>query len=119
MTQKGRGPRPKHIPQRTCIACRQVAGKRTLVRLVRTAAGVVIDPTGKMAGRGAYLHPYQECWQAGLRTQRIEQALRTRLTAAERTALTAYMAGLPPTRAEDEATMTEKPAELSPAVKPE
>lgn len=119
MAHKGRGPRPKHIPQRTCIACRQVAGKRTLVRLVRNADGVVIDPTGKMAGRGAYLHPYQECWQAGLRTQRIEQALRTRLTEAERAALTAYMADLPPTRAEDEAAMTEMPVEPTPAVKPE
>lgn len=119
MAQKVRGPRPKHVPQRTCIACRQVAGKRSLVRLVRTADGVVIDPTGKKAGRGAYLHPYQECWQAGLRTHRIEQALRTRLTEPERATLAAYMVELPPTRAEDEAGMTETPMELSPATKPD
>ena len=58
MTKQSRGPRPKHVPQRTCIACRKVAGKRGLVRLVRTAEGnVEVDPSGKQAGRGAYLHP--------------------------------------------------------------
>ena len=28
-------------PQRTCIACREVAGKRSLVRLVRSPEGAV------------------------------------------------------------------------------
>jgi predicted RNA-binding protein YlxR (DUF448 family) len=95
MAQKGRGPKPKHVPQRTCIACRKVAGKRALLRLVRTDEGVVVDATGKLPGRGAYLHPYQNCWQAVLRGGRIEQALRTRLSDENRQALLAYMATLP------------------------
>jgi predicted RNA-binding protein YlxR (DUF448 family) len=95
MAQKARGPKPKHVPQRTCIACRRVGGKRSLLRLVRTEAGVEIDPTGKKAGRGAYLHPYQVCWRAVLRGGRIEQALRTQLSPEDRQALVAYMATLP------------------------
>ena len=91
-----RGPRPKHVPQRTCIACRQVGGKRGLVRLVRTSEGTVeVDPTGKKAGRGAYLHPLRSCWEIGLKGSRIEQALRVKLTPADRLALQAYAQSLP------------------------
>jgi len=100
MAKKGQAPKPKHVPQRTCIACRQVAGKRALLRLVRTGKGVEVDTTGKLPGRGAYLHPYQNCWQAVLRGGRIEQALRTRLNDEERQALLAYMATLPKSEAE-------------------
>ena len=54
---------PKHIPQRTCIACRTVRGKRELVRIVHTEANrVEADATGKKAGRGAYLCRQRECW---------------------------------------------------------
>ena len=96
MAKTPRGPRPKHVPQRTCIACRQVAGKRGLVRLVRGADGVVtIDATGKQAGRGAYLHPVRSCWESGLKGNRIEQALRTKLSSANRQALQQYAQSLP------------------------
>ncbi len=94
MKQK-QAPRAKHVPQRTCIACRRVAGKRGLVRLVRSAEGVLVDPTGKQAGRGAYLHPNQECWQRALKGGRIEQSLRTTLSGENRAALLEYMRSLP------------------------
>jgi predicted RNA-binding protein YlxR (DUF448 family) len=59
----------KHIPQRTCIACRAVRGKRELVRIVRTAENrVEPDATGKKAGRGAYLCRARECWEHALDT---------------------------------------------------
>jgi uncharacterized protein len=101
MAQKARGPKPKHVPQRTCIACRQVAGKRSLLRIVRTETGVEVDTTGKKAGRGAYLHPYQVCWQAALRGSRLDQALRIRLSAEDRRALEDFMQTLPMTEADD------------------
>jgi len=101
MAKKGQGLKPKHVPQRTCIACRQVAGKRALLRLVRTEKGVEVDPTGKLPGRGAYLHPYQNCWQVLLRGGRLEQALRTKLGEENRQALLAYMATLPISEAAD------------------
>lgn len=83
------------MPQRTCIACRQVGGKRALIRVVRTADGVRVDTTGKAAGRGAYLHPTQRCWDAALKGNRLASALRTQLSAEDRAALLEFMASLP------------------------
>ncbi len=89
-----RGPRPRRVPRRTCIACRQIQDKITLIRIVRTATGVVIDRRGKLSGRGAYLHACAECWERGLasRGQRslLEQALKTRLSAEEKQCLEEY-----------------------------
>ncbi|MBM3129056.1 MAG: YlxR family protein [Chloroflexi bacterium] len=67
----------KHIPQRTCIACRAVRGKKELARVVRTPEQrVVADPTGKHAGRGAYLCRTRECWETALSARgRLENAL--------------------------------------------
>lgn len=68
----------KHIPQRTCIACRTVRAKRELVRIVRTPAEqrVVTDPTGKRAGRGAYVCRSRECWDTLLSApKQLERAL--------------------------------------------
>ncbi len=83
----------KHIPQRTCVGCRTVMAKRKLVRIVRTADGVLIDPTGKRAGRGAYLHDRPACWQVGLQGG-LARALKVELTAADRDRLAAFAATL-------------------------
>lgn len=69
----------KHVPQRTCIGCREVLPKRSLIRIVRTPNGIQIDPTGKIAGRGAYLHNKHSCWEEGLKGS-IAHALRTDLS---------------------------------------
>jgi len=75
--KKQKGARQKHVPQRTCIACRRSDAKRTLIRLVRDAAGrVSIDPTGKRNGRGAYLCNDPACWDQALRRRALERALR-------------------------------------------
>jgi predicted RNA-binding protein YlxR (DUF448 family) len=102
MARQPQSLKPKHIPQRTCIACRQVAGKRALIRLVRTANGVEIDPTGKKAGRGAYLHPNQECWRAMLNGNRLGQALRASIPSENRQQLLAFLATLPASMEEAE-----------------
>lgn len=86
--------RQKHVPLRTCVGCRQVLPKRTLIRIVRSPQGVVIDPTSKMAGRGAYLHDKKACWQQGLKGA-LANALRTELSAEDKERLIAYMATLP------------------------
>lgn len=71
----------KHIPQRTCVACRSVRPKRELTRLVRTPEGeVVVDETGKQSGRGAYLCPTADCWETALAKGALDRALRTKLT---------------------------------------
>ena len=72
-----KGPRPKHVPQRTCVACRETDAKRQLIRLVRTPDGTVeVDPTGKRNGRGAYLCARVRCWQRGVNERILGRALR-------------------------------------------
>lgn len=81
----------RHIPERTCVACRSLRPKREMVRVVRTAAGaVVVDPTGKASGRGAYLCRLPDCWQTALRRKILDRALKTELGDAERAALETY-----------------------------
>lgn len=45
----------RKIPMRTCVVTREKLPKRELIRVVRTVDGVIVDPTGKVNGRGAYL----------------------------------------------------------------
>jgi uncharacterized protein len=85
---------PKHIPQRTCVGCRTVLAKRSLIRVVHQAKGVLVDPTGKLAGRGAYLHNRRSCWEKGLKGP-LAHALKTELTAGETQSLRQFMLTLP------------------------
>jgi predicted RNA-binding protein YlxR (DUF448 family) len=82
------------VPQRTCVGCREVLPKRSLIRIVRTPEAVLVDPTGKMAGRGAYLHDRRLCWENGLQGA-LAHALKTELTERDRQNLLDFMASLP------------------------
>ena len=84
----------KHVPQRTCVGCHTVLSKRTLTRLVRTPEGVLVDPTGKLNGRGAYLHNHRSCWERGL-TGALQHALKVELTTDDKQRLEAFMDSLP------------------------
>ncbi len=84
----------KHIPQRTCVGCREVLAKRTLLRIVRTTQGVQLDPSGKMDGRGAYLHNKRSCWERALKGS-LAHALKTELGEQDRKILNEYLSGLP------------------------
>ena len=84
-------PRPRHIPQRTCVSCGSTTAKRELIRLVRAPSGVVEpDPTGKRPGRGAYLCGNPECWNRAVRKGRLENALRATISSDAREALLQY-----------------------------
>ena len=82
--------RPKHIPQRTCVGCRTILPKRSLIRLVRQPEQVIIDLTGKMPGRGAYLHNARSCWEKGLKGS-LAHALKADFTPADTDRLRQYM----------------------------
>jgi len=89
------GSKNKHLPQRTCIACRQIKEKKALIRLVRAENGFVeVDISGKKPGRGAYLCPEKVCWESMLKKNRLEYALRTKLSADNRQILTEYIHNL-------------------------
>ena len=68
--------------------------KRSLIRLVRQAEGVQIDPTGKLAGRGAYLHNRRSCWETGLKGP-LAHALKITLTTENTENLRQFMQTLP------------------------
>lgn len=61
---------------------------------MRRPDGVFVDPSGKMNGRGAYLHDHKTCWERGLKGA-LANALRVPLTAEDRHRLEEYMSGLP------------------------
>ncbi|MBN2499841.1 MAG: YlxR family protein [Anaerolineales bacterium] len=69
-----------------------------MIRVARTPDGVQVDPSGKLPGRGAYLHDLRSCWQQGLKGA-LAHALKTEITAEERELLAAYMQSLPDTNA--------------------
>jgi uncharacterized protein len=64
-----------------------------MTRIVRTPDGIQIDPSGKAAGRGAYLHNNRSCWEKALKGS-ISRALKTDLTEKDREELSSFMAGL-------------------------
>ncbi len=74
----------KHVPERMCVVCRDKAGKRTLTRIVRSDAGVQVDPSGKLNGRGAYLCDREVCWETAVKTDVLSKALRMPLTEEDR-----------------------------------
>ena len=99
--------RVKHVPQRTCVGCRTVLTKRELIRLVRTPDGVRIDPTGKIAGRGVYLHAKRSCWERGL-PEAVARALKIDLTDQDLERLRAFQASLPEEQEEEKLPQGER-----------
>jgi hypothetical protein len=68
--------RPPHAPQRTCVACRQAAAKGELLRIVRTPQGaIVVDSSGKAAGRGAYVCRNERCPEQAVKQKKLTRAL--------------------------------------------
>ena len=93
--KRGQIHRPKHVPQRTCVACRDKNAKRTLTRIVRTPDGKIeIDPSGKRNGRGAYLCTQESCWQRALKTPVLARALKTEIDVTARATLQTHMDSL-------------------------
>ena len=71
-----------------------VQPKRALIRLVRQPEGVKVDPTGKLPGRGAYLHNVRSCWEKGLNGP-LAHALKVGLTSEDLDRLRQFMLSLP------------------------
>ena len=66
----------KKIPMRTCVITKEKCEKRDLLRIVRTPDGsVIIDPTGKANGRGAYLKKDIEVIKKAEKSKKLERVL--------------------------------------------
>jgi len=71
-----------------CVACREMRAKKDLMRIVRTAGdGLVLDRTGKLSGRGAYLCRDAACVQKAIKTRALERALEAPMNDALKEAL--------------------------------
>jgi predicted RNA-binding protein YlxR (DUF448 family) len=65
-----------------------------MVRVVKSLQGVVVDPTSKLAGRGAYLHNQRACWEQALKGA-LAHALRSELTTEDYERLSEFAKMLP------------------------
>ena len=71
----------KKIPQRMCLGCQERKKTKELIRIVRTPEGeIVIDPTGKKNGRGAYICPDLNCLEATIKSKRLEKSLEVEIS---------------------------------------
>jgi len=84
--------KPKKIPMRMCVGCREMKEKRELIRIVRTPEGdAVLDHTGKKSGRGAYVCRSADCLKRAVKQKQLERQLEITLTPEITEALTAEM----------------------------
>jgi predicted RNA-binding protein YlxR (DUF448 family) len=94
--------RPKHIPIRSCVVCRQTSEKRSLLRVVRlpekAGGGVVADTTGKLSGRGAYVCANVQCIGLAAKQKRFERALAVNSGIVEESLFERLLALIPPRR---------------------
>lgn len=92
--------KPKKIPMRMCVGCREMKPKRELIRVVRGPEGEVsLDATGKKPGRGAYVCRDAACLGRAIKQKQLERQLEVQLTeevAASLAATLAQLKELPP-----------------------
>ena len=67
--------KPRKIPQRQCVGCREMKDKKALIRVVRSPEGnISLDFKGKMPGRGAYVCPDPACLKKARKSRALERA---------------------------------------------
>ena len=100
-------PAARRVPQRTCIGCRSVRPRAELLRLVLPASAdagslVILDPGGRINGRGAYLcrAGARECLEQARRRRALMRALRTTSEHVDHEALVAAVT-VPPASGEE------------------
>lgn len=72
--------KPRKIPMRMCVGCREMKPKRELLRVVRSPEGEIsLDTTGKKAGRGAYVCVSEQCLQRAVKSRQLDRALETKV----------------------------------------
>ena len=65
---------------RRCVATMEMCAKNDLLRIVRTPEGeIVVDPTGKKNGRGAYLKKTKEALDIARKKKSLDRAFETKV----------------------------------------
>ena len=67
----------RKIPQRKCVGCGEMKPKKELLRVLRTEEEeFVLDATGKMNGRGAYLCKSESCFKLAVKSKGLERSFK-------------------------------------------
>lgn len=70
----------RKAPERMCVGCKTMKNKKELIRVVRSPEGNYdVDATGKKNGRGAYLCPCQECFEAAVKNKGFERSFKEKI----------------------------------------
>ena len=68
--------KPRKVPMRMCVGCREMKPKMELIRVVRSPEGAVsLDRKGKASGRGAYVCPSVQCLKQAQKTRALSRQL--------------------------------------------
>ena len=90
------GTSDKKKPMRMCLGCGTRQPKRELVRIVKTPEdGILLDPTGRLNGRGCYVCRRQECMDLIIRKKKLSRSLETEIDGATIERLAAEFGKLP------------------------
>ena len=74
--------KPRKLPQRQCLGCREMKNKKDLIRAVRSPEGEIsLDFKGKKPGRGAYVCPDAGCLAKLKKSRALERAFSTAVPA--------------------------------------
>ena len=86
--------KPRKIPMRMCVGCREMKPKASLLRVVKPQDGDAhIDFGGRAPGRGAYVCPDVACLKKARKSKALERALETAIPEEVYDALEAQMGG--------------------------
>ena len=70
----------RKIPMRKCVACGNNIPKKDLIRIVKNKEeGILIDPTGKKNGRGAYICSSLKCVELSKKNKNLSNSLNTEI----------------------------------------
>ncbi|MBZ2385841.1 YlxR family protein [Anaerococcus murdochii] len=70
----------RKIPQRKCIVCGSLKDKGDLLRIVKNKEeGILIDESGKLNGRGAYVCKDESCIKGLKKSNKLNQAFKMKI----------------------------------------
>ena len=73
----------KKVPLRMCIACKESKHKKELVRIFKSDNGFVVDKSGKLNGRGAYICNNSTCVEKLIKNKLLHKAFKVNVSAED------------------------------------
>ena len=69
----------KLIPQRMCVACRQIRPKKDMQRVYKSGGVIRLDDGTVKTGRGAYVCKNEECILKAQKSRGFERSFKSRV----------------------------------------